>query len=155
MQLSDDVKRGSSPALNKWSMFLNRQITGDKDLEKFNFQNNVFATEFAKVVSGNPTGVLHDAARQEMLEKLSTAANPEAYKELIKLAIRDMQNRSVELENTRNGIRSDINRIGSVVPPKERANALAVSKKGDRKTVKGVTYEYSGTGWRPINATGK
>ena len=101
LELSTKVDRTGSPVVNRWFLAANNKIAGDVDTATFNTAVNVFANEYAKIMSGSMGNTpVSDSARKEAHEILNTAQTPAQLRANIKLLQREMKNRLIGLDES-------------------------------------------------------
>jgi len=101
LELSTKVDRTGSPVVNRWFLAGNNKIAGDVDTATFNTAVNVFANEYAKIMSGSMGNTpVSDSARKEAHEILNTAQTPAQLRANIKLLQREMKNRLIGLDES-------------------------------------------------------
>jgi hypothetical protein len=101
LKMSDKVDRSGTPVVNRWFLAANNKIAGDVDTATFNTAVNVFANEYAKIMSGSMGNTpVSDSARKEAHEILNTAQTPAQLRANIKLLQREMQNRIKGLDDS-------------------------------------------------------
>ena len=101
LEMSDKVDRSGTPVVNRWFLAANNKIAGDVDTATFNTAVNVFANEYAKIMSGSMGNTpVSDSARKEAHEILNTAQTPAQLRANIKLLQREMQNRIKGLDDS-------------------------------------------------------
>ena len=101
LEMSEKVDRTGVPVLNRWILAGNNKLKGDVDTATFNTAVNVFANEYAKIMSGSMGNTLvSDSARKEAHEILNTAQTPAQLRANIKLLQREMKNRLIGLDES-------------------------------------------------------
>ena len=101
LELSTKVDRTGSPVVNRWYLAGNNKLRGDVDTATFNTAVNVFANEYAKIMSGSMGNTpVSDSARKEAHEILNTAQTPAQLRANIKLLQREMKNRLIGLDES-------------------------------------------------------
>ena len=101
LELSTKVDRTGSPVVNRWFLAGNNKLAGDVDTATFNTAVNVFANEYAKIMSGSMGNTpVSDSARKEAHEILNTAQTPAQLRANIKLLQREMKNRLIGLDES-------------------------------------------------------
>ena len=101
LEMSDKVDRTGTPVINRWILAGNNKLAGDVDTATFNTAVNVFANEYAKIMSGSMGNTpVSDSARKEAHEILNTAQTPAQLRANIKLLQREMQNRIKGLDDS-------------------------------------------------------
>ena len=101
LELSTKVDRTGSPVVNRWFLAGNNKLAGDVDTATFNTAVNVFANEYAKIMSGSMGNTpVSDSARKEAHEILNTAQTPAQLRANIKLLQREMKNRIIGLDES-------------------------------------------------------
>ena len=101
LEMSDKVDRTGTPVINRWILAGNNKLAGDVDTATFNTAVNVFANEYAKIMSGSMGNTpVSDSARKEAHEILNTAQTPAQLKANIKLLQREMKNRITGLDDS-------------------------------------------------------
>jgi hypothetical protein len=101
LEMSNKVDRTGTPVLNRWILAGNNKLAGDVDTATFNTAVNVFANEYAKIMSGSMGNTpVSDSARKEAHEILNTAQTPEQLRANIKLLQREMKNRLIGLDES-------------------------------------------------------
>jgi len=101
LELSTKVDRSGTPVVNRWFLAANNKIAGDVDTATFNTAVNVFANEYAKIMSGSMGNTpVSDSARKEAHEILNTAQTPAQLRANIKLLQREMKNRLIGLDES-------------------------------------------------------
>lgn len=101
LEMSDKVDRSGTPVVNRWFLAANNKIAGDVDTATFNTAVNVFANEYAKIMSGSMGNTpVSDSARKEAHEILNTAQTPAQLRANIKLLQREMKNRLIGLDES-------------------------------------------------------
>lgn len=101
LEMSDKVDRTGSPVVNRWIQAGRNKLLGDDDVSTFNTAVNVFANEYAKIMSGSMGNTpVSDSARKEAHEILNTAQTPAQLKANIKLLQREMKNRIIGLDES-------------------------------------------------------
>ena len=101
LEMSAKVDRSGSPVVNRWYLAGNNKLRGDVDTATFNTAVNVFANEYAKIMSGSMGNTpVSDSARKEAHEILNTAQTPEQLRANIKLLQREMKNRLIGLDES-------------------------------------------------------
>jgi len=101
LELSTKVDRTGTPVVNRWFLAANNKIAGDVDTATFNTAVNVFANEYAKIMSGSMGNTpVSDSARKEAHEILNTAQTPAQLRANIKLLQREMKNRLIGLDES-------------------------------------------------------
>jgi len=101
LEMSAKVDRSGTPVVNRWFLAANNKIAGDVDTATFNTAVNVFANEYAKIMSGSMGNTpVSDSARKEAHEILNTAQTPEQLRANIKLLQREMKNRLIGLDES-------------------------------------------------------
>lgn len=99
LEMSDKVDRTGTPVINRWILAGNNKLAGDIDTATFNTAVNVFANEYAKIMSGSMGNTpVSDSARKEAHEILNTAQTPEQLRANIQLLQREMKNRLIGLD---------------------------------------------------------
>jgi len=101
LQMSAKVDRSGVPVVNRWYLAGNNKLRGDVDTATFNTAVNVFANEYAKIMSGSMGNTpVSDSARKEAHEILNTAQTPEQLEANIRLLQREMKNRIIGLDES-------------------------------------------------------
>ena len=101
LEMSAKVDRSGNPVVNRWFLAANNKIAGDVDTATFNTAVNVFANEYAKIMSGSMGNTpVSDSARKEAHEILNTAQTPAQLRANIKLLQREMKNRLIGLDES-------------------------------------------------------
>ena len=101
LEMSAKVDRNGTPVVNRWFLAANNKIAGDVDTATFNTAINVFANEYAKIMSGSMGNTpVSDSARKEAHEILNTAQTPEQLEANIRLLQREMKNRIIGLDES-------------------------------------------------------
>ena len=101
LEMSAKVDRSGTPVVNRWFLAANNKIAGDVDTATFNTAVNVFANEYAKIMSGSMGNTpVSDSARKEAHEILNTAQTPAQLKANIQLLQREMKNRLIGLDES-------------------------------------------------------
>ena len=101
LEMSEKVDRTGVPVLNRWILAGNNKLKGDVDTATFNTAVNVFANEYAKIMSGSMGNTpVSDSARKEAHEILNTAQTPAQLKANIQLLQREMKNRLIGLDES-------------------------------------------------------
>ena len=101
LEMSAKVDRSGTPVVNRWFLAANNKIAGDVDTATFNTAVNVFANEYAKIMSGSMGNTpVSDSARKEAHEILNTAQTPAQLRANIKLLQREMKNRLIGLDES-------------------------------------------------------
>ena len=101
LEMSAKVDRSGNPVVNRWFLAANNKIAGDVDTATFNTAVNVFANEYAKIMSGSMGNTpVSDSARKEAHEILNTAQTPAQLRANIKLLQREMKNRIIGLDES-------------------------------------------------------
>jgi len=101
LEMSAKVDRTGTPVVNRWFLAANNKIAGDVDTATFNTAVNVFANEYAKIMSGSMGNTpVSDSARKEAHEILNTAQTPAQLRANIKLLQREMKNRIKGLDDS-------------------------------------------------------
>lgn len=101
LEMSDKVDRTGTPVINRWILAGNNKLAGDVDTATFNTAVNVFANEYAKIMSGSMGNTpVSDSARKEAHEILNTAQTPAQLRANIKLLQREMKNRIIGLDES-------------------------------------------------------
>ncbi len=101
LEMSAKVDRSGSPVVNRWFLAGNNKLAGDVDTATFNTAVNVFANEYAKIMSGSMGNTpVSDSARKEAHEILNTAQTPAQLRANIKLLQREMKNRLIGLDES-------------------------------------------------------
>ena len=101
LEMSDKVDRTGTPVVNRWFLAGNNKLAGDVDTATFNTAVNVFANEYAKIMSGSMGNTpVSDSARKEAHEILNTAQTPAQLRANIKLLQREMKNRLIGLDES-------------------------------------------------------
>jgi hypothetical protein len=101
LEMSAKVDRSGTPVVNRWFLAANNKIAGDVDTATFNTALNVFANEYAKIMSGSMGNTpVSDSARKEAHEILNTAQTPAQLRANIKLLQREMKNRIIGLDES-------------------------------------------------------
>ena len=101
LELSTKVDRTGSPVVNRWFLAGNNKLAGDVDTATFNTAVNVFANEYAKIMSGSMGNTpVSDSARKEAHEILNTSQTPAQLRANIKLLQREMKNRLIGLDES-------------------------------------------------------
>jgi hypothetical protein len=114
---SDKVDRTGTPVINRWIQAGRQNITGDVDASKFNAYNNVFANEYAKVISGTMGNTpVSDQARSHALDVINTAQTKEQYAGVITALKADMANRMTGFAQQRQAITSGMKTPGTATP---------------------------------------
>jgi len=101
LEMSDKVDRTGTPVINRWILAGNNKLAGDVDTATFNTAVNVFANEYAKIMSGSMGNTpVSDSARKEAHEILNTAQTPAQLRANINLLQREMKNRLIGLDES-------------------------------------------------------
>ena len=101
LEMSEKVDRTGSPVVNRWIQAGRSKLLGDDDVSTFNTAVNVFANEYAKIMSGSMGNTpVSDSARKEAHEILNTAQTPAQLRANIKLLQREMKNRIIGLDES-------------------------------------------------------
>ena len=101
LEMSAKVDRNGTPVVNRWFLAANNKIAGDVDTATFNTAVNVFANEYAKIMSGSMGNTpVSDSARKEAHEILNTAQTPAQLRANIRLLQREMKNRIIGLDES-------------------------------------------------------
>ncbi len=114
---SDKVDRTGTPVINRWIQAGRQNITGDVPASQFNAYNNVFANEYAKVISGTMGNTpVSDQARSHALDVINTAQTKEQYAGVITALKADMTNRMTGFAQQRQAITSGMKTPGTATP---------------------------------------
>jgi hypothetical protein len=136
LQMSAKVDRSGVPVVNRWYLAGNNKLRGDVDTATFNTAVNVFANEYAKIMSGSMGNTpVSDSARKEAHEILNTAQTPEQLRANIKLLQREMKNRLIGLDE------SEAELIQQMKGGKKE-DAHGSDKKDPYKITKGMSPKY-------------
>jgi hypothetical protein len=101
LEMSDKVDRTGTPVINRWILAGNNKLAGDVDTATFNTAVNVFANEYAKIMSGSMGNTpVSDSAREEAHKILNTAQTTAQLSANIKLLQREMKNRLIGLDES-------------------------------------------------------
>jgi len=101
LEMSAKVDRSGVPVVNRWYLAGNNKLAGDVDTATFNTAVNVFANEYAKIMSGSMGNTpVSDSARKEAHEILNTAQTPAQLRANIRLLQREMKNRIIGLDES-------------------------------------------------------
>lgn len=111
---SDKVDRTGVPVLNRWIQAGRQNITGDVAASQFNAYNNVFANEYAKVISGSMGNTpVSDQARQHALDVINTAQTKEQYAGVVQALKADMANRMAGFKQQRTALTQGLSAPGA------------------------------------------
>jgi len=130
--LSKKVYRIGIPAVDKWLIKGQKNITGDPDTAEFYAANMAFVSEFAKIMSGSMGNTpVSDALRKETNEMLSTKYDHESYSAVVKLMKMEMQNRIDGFKEEEQIIQDNIERALSNLPEDEGGTPRVRKKWGE------------------------
>lgn len=141
--LSSKVSRTGVPVFNKWILAGRQQISGDPDVTAFNNGVKEFAEEYAKVMSGSPTGAATDSARALAHTLISSAMTPDQFAHVMQTMETMMQQR---VQGQRSGINEQISGLansGGFTQTPQQAQPRAVNPQTGQAVV------WNGTAWVP------
>ena len=120
LEMSAKVDRTGSPVVNRWFLAGNNKLAGDVDTATFNTAVNVFANEYAKIMSGSMGNTpVSDSARKEAHEILNTAQTPAQLRANIKLLQREMKNRLIGLDESEHELIQQMKSAGTSTTKKD------------------------------------
>lgn len=150
LALSETVKRSKYPMLNKitqlWTMDVNQDPSVAPELAAFVDANKTFATEYAKVTSGQTGGAaVSDSARKEFDALLRISDSPAVYRRRIQQMKLEMAGRLKGFEQQKKelmaGLPGETEQSKSLIPQMQEQLVQVTNPSGKRVMIKSSQLE--------------